>query len=102
MSDPDGGVTGVTWTWAFSSNGTTNWRTILGANSSTYTTVSADVGNYLRATASYTDAAGSGKSAEAIITAAVSEDDDGTVTLSTRTPEVGSAITATLSDPTAP
>ena len=102
LSDPDGGVTGITWTWAFSSNRTTNWRTILGANSSTYTTVSADVGNYLRATASYTDAAGSGKSAEAITTAAVSEDDDGTVTLSTRTPEVGSAITATLSDPDRP
>ena len=102
LSDPDGGVTSVTWTWTFSSNGTTNWRTILGANSSTYTTVSADVGNYLRATASYTDAAGSGKSAEAITTAAVSEDDDGTVTLSTRTPEVGSAVTATLSDPDRP
>ena len=71
LSDPDGRVTGVTWTWAFSSNGTTNWRTITGANSSTYTTVAADVRSYLRATASYTDAAGPGKSAEAVTTAAV-------------------------------
>ena len=80
LSDPDGGVTGVTWQWAISSNGTTNWRTILGATSATYTAVEANVGNYLRATASYTDAVGPGKSAEGI-TAAVGEDDDGTVTL---------------------
>ena len=98
LTDPDGGVTGVTWTWASSPNGLSGWRDILNATSATYTPVTTDVGRYLRATASYTDAVGPGKSAEGI-TAAVSEDDDGTVTLSTRTPEVGSAVTATLSDP---
>ena len=99
LTDPDGGVTGVTWTWASSPNGLSGWRDLLNATSATYTPVTTDVGRYLRATATYTDAVGPGKSAEAITTAAVSEDDDGTVTLSTRTPEVGSAITATLSDP---
>ena len=98
LSDPDGGVTGVTWQWAVSSNGTTNWIPIIGANSATYRPAAAYVGNYLRATASYTDDVGPGKSAQGI-TAAVGEDDDGTVTFSTRSPEVGSAITATLSDP---
>ena len=98
LTDPDGGVTGVTWTWASSPNGLSGWRDILNATSATYTPVTTDVGRYLRATASYTDAVGPGKSANAV-TAAVSEDDDGMVTLSTRTPEVGSAITATLSDP---
>ena len=99
LSDPDGRVTGVTWTWAFSSNGTTNWRTIIGENSSTYTTVTADVGSYLRATASYTDAAGPGKSAEAVTTAAVTEDDDGSVTLSSTGTSDGDRVTATLTDP---
>ncbi len=99
LSDPDGRVTGVTWTWAFSSNGTTNWRTIIGANSSTYTTVAADVRSYLRATASYTDAAGPGKSAEAVTTVAVTEDDDGSVTLSSTGTSDGDRVTATLTDP---
>ena len=99
LSDPDGRVTGVTWTWAFSSNGTTNWRTIIGANSSTYTTVAADVRSYLRATASYTDAAGPGKSAEAVTTAAVTEDDDGSVTLSETMPTAGDIVTARIDDP---
>ena len=99
LSDPDGRVTGVTWTWAFSSNGTTNWRTIIGANSSTYTTVAADVRSYLRATASYTDAAGPGKSAEAVTAAAVAEDDDGSVTLSETMPTAGDTVTARIDDP---
>ena len=99
LSDPDGRVTGVTWTWAFSSNGTMNWRTITGENSSTYTTVAADVRSYLRATASYTDAAGPGKSAEAVTTAAVTEDDDGSVTLSSTGTSDGDRVTATLTDP---
>ena len=98
LSDPDGGVTGATWQWASSSNGTTNWIPILGTTSATYTVVEANVGNYLRATASYDDSVGDGKSAEAVTSAAVSEDDDGTVTLSTSEPEVFSRITATLSD----
>ena len=60
------------------------------------------MGNYLRATATYTDAVGSGKDAEAVTSGAVSEDDDGVVTLSTSGPEVLTAITATLSDPDRP
>ena len=99
LSDPDGGVTNRTWQWHISSNGTSSWTIVLGATSSTFDVTETHIGRYLRATASYTDALGPGKSAEAATTAAVSEDDDGTVTLSTRTPEVGSAIRATLSDP---
>ena len=98
LSDPDGGVTGATWQWASSSNGTTNWIPILGTTSATYTVVEANVGNYLRATANYDDSVGDGKSAEAVTSAAVSEDDDGSVTLSTSEPEVFRGITATLSD----
>ena len=97
--DPDGGVTGESWQWAISPNGTSNWVLLLNATSSSYTPTAANVGSYLRASASYTDAVGPGKSANAVTAAAVAPDDDGVVTLSTGTPEVGSEITASLSDP---
>ena len=99
LRDPDGGITGATWQWASSSNGTTGWSNLSGATSATYTVVDANVGDYLRATANYADAAGTGKSAEGITAAAVIEDDDGSVTLSPSSPEVGNTVTATLSDP---
>ena len=99
LSDPDGGVTGAAWQWAWSSNGTSNWTDIPGATSATYTPVTADVGSYLRATVTYTDAVGPGKSAEAVTAAAVTADDDGSVTLSNTTPTDGETVTATLNDP---
>ena len=61
LSDPDG-VTGATWTWAWSTTRTGSFSTISGANIATYTPVSGDVGRFLRATARYTDAFSSGKS----------------------------------------
>lgn len=98
LNDPDGRVSGATWQWSISSDRTT-WTVILNATSSSYTATTANVGSYLRASVSYTDAVGPGKSANAVTAAAVAPDDDGVVTLSTRAPEVGSAITASLSDP---
>ena len=56
----------ATWSWASSQNRTSSWTLISGATSAAYTPVTADVGNYLRATASYTDGAGPGKSAEGV------------------------------------
>ena len=61
----------VTWSWARSQNGASDWNPINGATSATYTPVAGDVGDYLQATASYTDGAGSGKSAQAISDTAV-------------------------------
>ena len=58
---------GTTWQWSRSPNGRTNWVNIAGATSATYTlTLGADTGNYLRATVSYADGHGSGKTARAI------------------------------------
>ena len=49
LSDPDGGVTGVTWAWALGG-------TILaGATSNTYTPAAADIGKTLIVTVNYTD-----------------------------------------------
>ena len=71
VTDLDGSVTGITWQWASSSNGSTGWGDISGARSATYTPVEADVGDFLRATASYTDGHGSGKSENAVTSGAV-------------------------------
>ena len=67
VSDPDGEVSGVTWQWARSTSNTGNWTDITtNGTSATYTPVAADNGNYLRATASYTDRRDSGKSANGV------------------------------------
>ena len=75
LSDPDGNLSGITWQWARSSN-RSDWTDI--ATGATYTPSATDdtdsddedQGNYLRATASYTDGQGSGKTAE-LVTARV-------------------------------
>ena len=66
LADGDGGVTGQAWVWARSSNGRTGWTNISGATSSSYTTTQADEDFFLRATVTYTDRRGAGKSAEAV------------------------------------
>ena len=58
VTDPDGGVRGMTWEWESSSDNKNTWTPISGAVSGTYFPVDADVGNYLRVTVSYTDAEG--------------------------------------------
>ena len=64
LLDRDGGVGGVTWAWQRSSDGT-NWTAIEGGTRASYTPSADDVGRYLRATASYADGHGPGKSAVA-------------------------------------
>ena len=65
LSDPDGGLSGISWQWERSSDQST-WTDITGETSTQYTPVAGDVGDYLRATARYTDGQGSGKSAAAV------------------------------------
>ena len=66
LSDPDGGVSGVTWQWARVASTNGAWTDISGATSDTYKPASGDAGHYLRATASYDDAEGSGKRARGV------------------------------------
>ena len=75
LSDPDGGVTDVTWQWAKSLDGTTSWADIAGATSMSYTPTSIDAAYYLRATATYTDLLASGKTARGVSDYAVTEGD---------------------------
>ena len=78
LADPDGSVSGETWLWQRSEDGESEepaWDDISGATSATYTPSATDDvvsggdndgdGYYLRATVSYTDGEGSGKSATA-------------------------------------
>ena len=65
LSDPDGVTGSVTWAWE-RSEGRTGWSVIAGAASATYTPTAADSQRYLRATATYADGAGAGKTARAI------------------------------------
>ena len=72
LDDLDVVVSGsLTWSWARSPDGTSPWITINGETSDTYTPVAGDVGDYLQATAFYTDGAGPDKSAQAISANAV-------------------------------
>ena len=71
LEDGDGGVTGEIWQWARSENGRTGWTNISGAASSSYTPTVADEDFFLRATVTYTDRRGAGKSAEAVTDGAV-------------------------------
>ena len=64
LEDPDD-VRSVTWRWERPSN-KGSWDPITSATSASYTPVAADVGDHLRATASYTDGHGPGKSAQAV------------------------------------
>ena len=71
LDDPDDVSGSVTWLWERSPNGTSDWNPISGATSDIYKPVADDVGDYLRATASYTDGEAAGKSAQAISAHAV-------------------------------
>jgi hypothetical protein len=73
VSDPDGRVSDVTWSWAKSSDQSA-WTDISGGTSATYTPVRGDGENYLRATATYIDGEGSGKAALAVSASAVHVD----------------------------
>lgn len=73
LTDPDGSVSGLSWSWHRSDDGSTGWQLISGANSSSYTPVNTDNSKYLRATASYTDGHGSGKTANRVSAAVSTE-----------------------------
>ena len=78
LSDPDDSVTGETWQWSKSDVVGGTFADIAGAMSSSYTPVEGDASMYLRATVSYTDGEGSGKSEIAtsanVVTAADTRD----------------------------
>ncbi len=65
LSDEDEGVSGQQWQWARSEDRTT-WTDIEGATSPRRAPAESDEGTYLRATVTYSDRFGSGKTASAV------------------------------------
>ena len=65
VTDPDYISGSETWSWESSSN-RSSWTPISGADTQYYRPEADDVGRYLRATASYDDDEGTGKSARAV------------------------------------
>ena len=76
VTDPDDSISGLTWQWYHGDIVVDALETnaINGANSDTYTPVEDDVGDMLRARASYTDGEGDDKSASGAATIAVAKD----------------------------
>ena len=72
VADPDGGVTNIMWQWASSDAMDGAFANIDDAMDASYTPVDDDVEMYLRATASYDDGHGAGKSAMMVTANAVS------------------------------
>ena len=69
LFDPDGGVTGIAWVWESSGDGPPGKPA--GVDQATYTPSEDDAGQYLRATASYSDGHGPDKTAQAETAVAV-------------------------------
>ena len=64
ITDPDGGVADIKWQWAKAGSKSGTYRDIDDATSATYNTPEdADSGSYLRATVTYEDTEGEGKTA---------------------------------------
>ena len=66
LTDPDGDVSGTTWQWSWSSTKGGDYSDIGVAALASHTPVTGDVDKHLRATASYTDGEGSGKTAQMV------------------------------------
>ena len=109
LTDPDGTASNETWQWTRSATATGTFANISGATSSTYTLVAADVTNFVKVTASYTDPEGSGKSATSVATGEIAannnEPEFSSMTATRSVNEntaanmnIGSAVTAIDSD----
>ena len=106
LVDEDGYLRDISWRWERRSGPGSAWRDIERpddrfphADLSRYTPSSSEAGQQLRATVSYTDGHGPGKSAQSAETDPVQRPDrQGTVRLSTASPQVGRELTATLVD----
>ena len=66
LTDDDGGISNKSWQWSSAGSATGTFSDISGAASAAYTPVSGDVDRYLKATVSYEDANGPGRSASAV------------------------------------
>ncbi|MDF0494637.1 DUF4082 domain-containing protein [Bradyrhizobium yuanmingense] len=99
VNDADGVPGTVTYQWQRSTNGTT-WSNITGATASTLTLGQAQVGNFIRVTAFYTDQLGSSETpvSAATATKVANVNDVGLVTIN-GTATQNQTLTASVTDP---
>ena len=71
LTDPDGSVSSVSWSWSRSGTRTGPFSVIDGAAAASYTPGAADVVMFLKASASYTDGFGAGRTASGTAASAV-------------------------------
>ena len=91
LTDPDGGVSNLTWQWHWADGNAPNtWTNISGATHNGLVPTATQVGKFLRAEASYDDGEGAGKTAGAVTASAV-------VTASNDPPEFDEGVTASRS-----
>ena len=83
LTDEDGTISSTTWQWSRSDTADGTFTNIDSATNAMYTTVADDVGKFLKATASYTDAHGSGQSASAVTAQIAAGNTDPTITTTT-------------------
>ena len=76
LSDPDGGVSSVSWRWASSEDGN-DWDNISDATGPRYTPRNLQASKRLRVTATYRDAQGSDKMARAVLEGVVADREEG-------------------------
>ncbi|MGY4436209.1 hypothetical protein ACVWWO_008686 [Bradyrhizobium sp. F1.13.1] len=99
VSDTDGVPGTISYQWQQSANGST-WTNISGATARTLTLGQAQVGSFIRATASYTDLLGSSEApvSTATATAVANVNDVGAVTIN-GTASQNQTLTASVTDP---
>jgi predicted nucleic acid-binding Zn finger protein len=99
VADPDGVPTTINYQWQQSSNNGTTWTNITGATAKTYSLTQAQVGQLVRANATYTDTLGSSENINSSPTAAIANVNDlGTVTIN-GAPATGNSLSANVTDP---
>ena len=99
LTDPNGAVSDTSWQWQSRTTTTTPWSDLSNDTLSVYTPETADVGHQLRATVSYTDPLGPGRSAQSDATLPVVDPPPpGTITLSPDPPRTCAHLEATLED----
>jgi Domain of unknown function (DUF4347)/Domain of unknown function (DUF4082) len=98
VADTDG-LTGVTINYQWQQFVSGNWTNIVGATSQTLNLTQAQVGNQVRATATYTDTLGTSENVISTPTSAVANVNDLGVVAISGTTIVGNTLTTTVADP---
>lgn len=101
IADPDAGTpTAASYQWQRSSDGT-NWITINGATTNSYTLTDTDANNLIRVVVDYTDGENNIETGVTAVSALISPANSGSGLILSGTEQEGQTLTATINDPDA-